>query len=68
MEDGVQIGWGREDTAGGAERGQWRRSIRHIKAEKDRSAEMMSKSEIKSGWGGTRGGMMISDVKILLQG
>lgn len=49
----------------GAEWGQWRQCMRHIKAEKHRSGEMMSKTEIKPGWGG---GMMISDVKTLLQG
>lgn len=39
---------------------------RHIKTEKHRSAGMMSKNEIKAEQGGTRLGMTISDMEILL--
>lgn len=46
-----------------AEWGRWRRCMRHIKAAKHRSAEMMSKAEIKPGWGGGT-----SDGKTLLRG
>lgn len=64
--DSVAIGWDSEDKVSGAECGHWRHCRRHIRAEKHRSAGIMSKNEIKPGQGETRLAMTISNVKILL--